>query len=120
MSVRSTIKLVLQVDELPAQDRQSKERLLSSLTAEPPSPQTWQVGGSTNFMIAAARLGLDVCCCGYVGDDAFGQYLLKCLEVRSAAHAHADTQSSARCASLCMLAYTQPVCLCEHMWPLQV
>lgn len=74
--------LAPQVDELPAQDRQSKERLLSSLTAGPTSRHARQVGGSTNFMIAAARLGLDVCCCGHVGDDDHGKYLLDCLQVR--------------------------------------
>jgi sugar/nucleoside kinase (ribokinase family) len=73
---------VVQVDELPPEDVQARERLLSSLTAEPPSQDLWQVGGNTNFMIAAARLGLNVTCCGYVGDDIFGHYLLKCLRVR--------------------------------------
>jgi hypothetical protein len=72
---------VLQVDELPAEDVQTKERLLSSLKAEPPSKDLWQVGGNTNFMIAAARLGLNVSCCGHVGDDVFGHYLLDCLRV---------------------------------------
>ena len=40
------------------------------------------MGGSTNFMIAASRLGLDVCCCGHVGDDTFGSFLLDQLRVR--------------------------------------
>ena len=74
----------LQVDELPCQDEASRRSTLADLTAAPPSQDLWQVGGSTNFTIAAARLGLNVCCCGNVGDDAFGMYLLACLEVRSA------------------------------------
>ena len=72
----------MQVDELPRQDEASRRSTLADLTAAPPSQDLWQVGGSTNFTIAAARLGLNVCCCGNVGDDAFGMYLLACLEVR--------------------------------------
>jgi hypothetical protein len=71
-----------QVDELPEKDIQTRKSVLSSLTAEPPSKELWQAGGSTNFMISASRLGLDVRCCGHVADDVFGSFLMKCLEVR--------------------------------------
>ena len=43
----------------------------------------WEVGASCNFLIAAARLGM---CCSAVanlGEDIYGDYLLKILEVPS-------------------------------------
>ena len=43
--------------------------------------ETWKVGGSTNFMIAAARLGLTLWSCGHVADDDVGKYILQVLQV---------------------------------------
>jgi sugar/nucleoside kinase (ribokinase family) len=34
-----------------------------------------QVGGNTNFAIAAARLGLDVTCLGHTGHDVYGKFM---------------------------------------------
>ena len=72
----------MQVDKLPPSDTDARRSLLAEWTATPPGEEQWQVGGSTNFMIAASRLGLDVCCCGHVGDDTFGSFLLDQLRVR--------------------------------------
>lgn len=72
----------MQVDVLPPKDVDHRKQLLEQLTCEPPPKEAWKVGGSTNFMIAAARLGLNVWSCGHVADDAFGGYLLEVLRVR--------------------------------------
>lgn len=71
----------LQVDKLPSQEVESRRELLAQLTREPPPKEMWKVGGSTNFMIAAARLGLTVWSCGHVADDEIGEYLLQVLKV---------------------------------------
>ena len=38
-----------------------------------------QVGGNTNFAIAAARLGLECTCLGHTGDDFYGQFVADVL-----------------------------------------
>lgn len=40
------------------------------------------MGGGTNFMITASRLGLDVASCGHVAQDDFGHHLMHVLVVR--------------------------------------
>lgn len=36
--------------------------------------ETPQVGGASNFAIAAARLGMDSSCLGHLGQDGYGEY----------------------------------------------
>ena len=71
----------MEVDALPSERVELRARLLSSLSASPPPREQWEVGGSTNFMIAAARLGLSVHAFGHVADDEFGDFLRTCLAV---------------------------------------
>lgn len=72
----------MQVAELPDEDVVLRERLLSSLSASPPSRDSWELGGSTNFMIAAARLGLKVCSCGHLAADEYGDYMSAGMQAR--------------------------------------
>ena len=72
------------MDALPPADTEARKELLATLTAEPPSEDLWQVGGGCNFMITAARLGLQVGCCGNVGQDRFGDFLKSTLQVGAA------------------------------------
>lgn len=69
------VDVVLQVETLPDDDPEERRQLLTSLSASPPDVSTWEVGGACNFMIAAARLGMDVGCIGQLGDDQPGQFL---------------------------------------------
>jgi hypothetical protein len=85
-----------QVDELPSSDEGERRQLLESLSVTPPQQGAWQLGGSTNFMIAAARLGLNVCSCGHVGQDAFGTFLMSMLKVRPADSDSCDSQRPRR------------------------
>lgn len=73
------VDVVLQVDELPDGDTEARRALLASLSASPPDVSTWEVGGACNFMIAAARLGMDVGCIGQLGDDQPGHFLRQVL-----------------------------------------
>jgi sugar/nucleoside kinase (ribokinase family) len=77
----------VQVDILPSPDLSARKDLLAELTQFPPPKLKWKVGGSTNFMITAARLGLTVWSCGHVADDEFGEYLLDVLQVHQDAFA---------------------------------
>lgn len=69
------VDVVLQVDQLPDGNVDSRRRLLDDLSASPPDVSTWEVGGACNFMIAAARLGMDIGCVGQIGDDLPGEFL---------------------------------------------
>jgi sugar/nucleoside kinase (ribokinase family) len=70
------------VDVLPPKDVDFKKQMLEELTRSPPPKEAWKVGGSTNAMIAAARLGLNVWSCGHIANDGFGRYMLQILRVR--------------------------------------
>ena len=39
------------------------------------------MGASCNFMIAAARLGLQVGAVGHVGDDVYGDFMRRIMQV---------------------------------------
>lgn len=74
------VDVVLQVPTLPDADVEARRQLLSSLSASPPDVSTWEVGGACNFMIAAARLGMDIGCIGQLGDDQPGQFLRQVMQ----------------------------------------
>ena len=59
----------------------SRRILFRELTAEPPPESAWEVGASCNFMIAAARLGLRVGAVGHVGDDVYGDFMRRIMQV---------------------------------------
>jgi sugar/nucleoside kinase (ribokinase family) len=50
-----------------------------ALLASAPPESQWEVGGNTNFAIAASRLGLDCVCLGHTGDDTFGSFMADIL-----------------------------------------
>jgi hypothetical protein len=76
------LDVILPVDELPPPDPALRERLLDSLTADPPSQDSWEVGGNCNFLIAAARLGMKVGSVGHLGGaDVYGAYMGAVLQV---------------------------------------
>ena len=77
------LDIVVSVPELPPSSDESRRQLLKALTAAPPPKTAWEVGGNTNFMIAAARLGLKVASIGHVGPDQYGEYVRHILQVTS-------------------------------------
>lgn len=78
------VDIVVPVEELPPADTQARQQLLVQLTASPPSMDSWEVGGQTNLLIAASRMGLKAASVGHVGQDIYGQFLAQVLEVRPA------------------------------------
>ena len=75
------LDIFVSVPELPSPEESSRRNLLNQLTASPPSRAAWEVGGNTNFMIAAARLGMQVAPVGHLGPDEYGQYIKDVLQV---------------------------------------
>lgn len=59
--------------------------MLERLTAEAAEgdTQNWEAGAQSNFMIAAARLGLRVASAANVGPDVYGNFLRGILHVRT-------------------------------------
>ena len=80
------LDIVVSVPELPSSSEDSRRQLLKTLTAAPPPKTAWEVGGNTNFMIAAARLGLKVASIGHVGPDQYGDYVRSVLQVPPVDH----------------------------------
>lgn len=75
------VDVFVPVDELPSSDPTSRKELLTQLTAHPPPTDSWEVGGNTNFLIAASRLGLKTASIGHIGKDIYGQFLGNVLKV---------------------------------------
>jgi sugar/nucleoside kinase (ribokinase family) len=69
------VDIVVQTAELPPSDETSRKELLKNLTANPPDVSSWEVGGNTNTLIAASRLGLRVASIGHIGNDIYGKFL---------------------------------------------
>lgn len=59
----------------------ARAELLAQLTAAPPPMDMWEVGGASNFMITAARLGQRVACLGQLGPDVYGDFFSTIMEV---------------------------------------
>ena len=68
--------------QMPPAAEVKSESLLGSLMQHPPARESWEVGGNCNFMVAAARLGLQVAALGNLGDDTYGSFLRAVLKVR--------------------------------------
>lgn len=77
------LDIFVSVPELPSREESSRRKLLQDLTASPPDRSAWEVGGNTNFMIAAARLGMQVAPVGHLGPDEYGQFIKDVLKVCS-------------------------------------
>lgn len=65
------VDIVVPMDELPPADTESRHALLQLLTAQPPPVEQWEVGGNTNFLIAASRLGLRTASVGHLVSCCF-------------------------------------------------
>ena len=77
------LDIFVSVPALPSTEESSRRKLLQELTASPPDRTSWEVGGNTNFMIAAARLGLQVASIGHLGPDEYGQFIKDVLQVHT-------------------------------------
>jgi hypothetical protein len=75
------VDVVVPVDRLPPPDEPSRRQLLTQLTASPPPRDAWEVGGNSNFLIAASRLGLRTASIGHVGADVYGNFLAEIMKV---------------------------------------
>ena len=75
------LDIFVSVPELPSKEDKSRRQLLHDLTLAPPDRSSWEVGGNTNFMIAAARLGMQVAPVGHLGPDEYGQFIKDVLQV---------------------------------------
>lgn len=67
--------------QMPPPAEVKSESLLRSLMQRPPARESWEVGGNCNFMIAAARLGLQVAALGNLGGDVYGRFLRDVVKV---------------------------------------
>lgn len=67
--------------QMPPPAEVKSESLLQSLMQRPLARESWEVGGNCNFMIAAARLGLQVAALGNLGNDVYGRFLRDVLQV---------------------------------------
>lgn len=74
------VDIVVPTPKLPPADEPSRKALLHQLTANPPSEDAWEVGGNTNTLIAASRLGLHVASIGHIGNDIYGAFLANVLK----------------------------------------
>lgn len=74
------VDAIVPCEALPPSDDASRERLLKQLADTPPPIEAWEVGGNTNTLIAARRLGMQVGSIGHVGFDSFGDFLKDVLE----------------------------------------
>ena len=70
------VDIVQSVEVLPSDEPAAARRAAyDALHASAPPPAQWEVGGATNFAIAAARLGLRSSCLGHTGRDVYGAFL---------------------------------------------
>ena len=71
--------------QLPDIEEVKRPEMLDRLTAQAADGDTvnWEAGAQSNFMIAAARLGLRVASAANVGQDVYGPFLRTILQVRA-------------------------------------
>jgi len=74
------------VSQLPPKEHDGRRALYDQLVASSPPVSTWEVGGNTNFAIAASRLGLAVTCLGHTGPDVYGAFMEDVLAEEGVAH----------------------------------
>lgn len=74
------VDIMMSVPELPVEDPRSNTKLIDELLRSCASEGSWEVGGSSNFLIAAARLGMRALSAGHVVPDAYGKFLLGVLK----------------------------------------
>ena len=69
------VDVLLPPAPIPAPEVLKTEAQLAAFTAASPPQRLWEVGGNCNFLIAAARVGLNAECVGHVGADVYGDFL---------------------------------------------
>ena len=79
-SVQSREQTCLLVQVPPTQVVKTAD-FLEGLAAQPDEPCNWELGGQTNVLISAARLGLRAAAVCSLGDDAHGAFLREELKV---------------------------------------
>lgn len=67
--------------QMPPVEEVKTSEYLRQLTAQTHSREFWEVGASCNFLIAAARMGLNTAAVANLGEDTYGQFLLDVLKV---------------------------------------
>lgn len=75
------LDIIVSVSDLPSSSEDSRRKLLEDLTAAPPPRSAWEIGGNANFLITAARLGLQAASVGHIGPDQYGEYVRNVLQV---------------------------------------
>lgn len=73
--------------QLPPLEEVKRPEMLDKLTEAAASSETrsgWEAGAQSNFMIAAARLGLRVASAANLGQDVYGNFLRGILKVDAA------------------------------------
>lgn len=73
------VDVVVPMKSLPDEDEATRKALLRELMSEPPPGHRWEVGGNTNTLIAAARLGMRAAAVGHIGKDTYGNFLKEVL-----------------------------------------
>ncbi|BDA49261.1 probable 5-dehydro-2-deoxygluconokinase [Coccomyxa sp. Obi] len=74
------VDVVLHLDKMPPLEEVKTSEYLRQLTAQTHSRKFWEVGASCNFLIAAARMGLNTAAVANLGEDVYGQFLLDVLK----------------------------------------
>lgn len=70
------VDIMVEMDVLPGAGAAAKRSMMDRLQSSPPPPTSaWEVGGASNFAIAAARLGVDCTCLGHLGRDSYGDFV---------------------------------------------
>ena len=69
--------------QLPPLQKVKQPEMLAKLTREAAQrgQENWEAGAQSNFMIAAARLGLRVASAANLGQDVYGDFLTSILKV---------------------------------------
>eukprot|EP00798_Chlamydomonas_sp_ICE-L_P002335 gene2335-8630_t len=75
------VDVFVPVETLPPSDTDERRQLLDKLSELPPDRSAWEIGGTGNFMIAAARMGMSVSSIGHIGNDMYGEFLQEVLHV---------------------------------------
>jgi hypothetical protein len=106
------VDIMVEMDVLPGAGAAAKRATLLQLQGSPP-PDTsaWEVGGASNFAIAAARLGVDCTCLGHLGRDSYGT----CASSPAARSAFVCSNSKRACARRLVWRHPlTPSITCDH------
>lgn len=73
------IDILLPSANVPSAETCKSRSALAHLAATAPREESWEVGGSCNFLIASSRIGLHCACVGHAGPDRHGVFLTEVL-----------------------------------------